>query len=500
MSTAIIPNEKAGAPLQREHSLSGSSSDDLEAHKKHEKSSDGVADGIVEVGSAVDSEDALAIQKVKDAQEGGTIVYRTLSWPKAALLLFTEYVCLAILAFPWAFSVLGMAGGLIATFTLGLAALYTSLILWRYCMRHPHLLNICDIGYQIFGKSKIAYELTAAALVLNNVFIMGLHTLTGSEILNTLSNHGACSVVFSLVIMVVSIILTLPRKLEQLTGLGIVSALSMFIAIILTISFTGAQGEPAVEGGLTSPVVVSAFAPKSYTWVDGTNAVLNIVFTWIGHIMYPSFIAEMKDPKDFPKALYAVTIAEFVLFSVTGIVVYRYTGQYSVAPAVGTLRPVFKKIAFAFVLPTTIIIGVLYASVVAKYLFGRLFIGTKHYNNHTVLGWAGWIGCVTVTWIMGWVIGEAVPFFGSLLSLMSALFDCYFGYIFWAFAFLELYKGQLWKGQPLTRKLETLFQGVLIITGLFILGPGLYASVESIIQNYQTGSVKAPFTCADNSL
>lgn len=216
--------------------------------------------------------------------------------------------------------------------------------------------------------------------------------------------------------------------------------------------------------------------------------------------MYPTFIAEMKDPREFPKALYAVTVAEFILFSVTGVVVYRYTGQYTTAPAVGTLKPVFKKIAFAFVLPTTIIIGVLYASVVAKYVFGRIFMGTKHYNNHTVIGWTGWTLCVVATWVFGWIIGEAIPFFSTLLSLMSALFDCYFGYIFWAFAFFELYKGELWKGQHWTRKVETAFQYVLLGTGLFILGPGLYVSVQSIIDDYNTGSVKEPFTCASNGL
>uniref|UniRef100_V5E481 Amino acid transporter transmembrane domain-containing protein n=1 Tax=Kalmanozyma brasiliensis (strain GHG001) TaxID=1365824 RepID=V5E481_KALBG len=401
-------NEKEARTPPHVGSQDGSSNEDLERSPKGFKKDGDVRDDLVEVSSTADSDEVAAAARVKEAQEGGTIKYRTLSWQKAAILLFTEYVCLAILAFPWAFSYLGMAGGLLATLGVGLAALYTSLILWRYCLKHPHILNICDIGYQIFGKSKIAYELTALALVLNNVFIMGLHTLTGSEILNTLSNHG--------------------------------------------------------------------------------------------HIMYPTFIAEMKDPREFPKALYAVTVAEFVLFSVTGIVGYRYTGQYTTAPAVGTLRPVFKKIAFAFVLPTTIIIGVLYASVVAKYLFSRLTMGTKHYNNHTVLGWTVWVGCVTVTWVLGWVIGEAVPFFGSLLSLMSALFDCYFGYIFWAFAFFELNKGQLWVGQPWLRKVETAFQYVLILAGLFILGPGLYASVQSIIDNYATGSIKAPFTCANNAL
>ncbi|CCF51962.1 hypothetical protein NDA11_000609 [Ustilago hordei] len=499
MSAVGQLNEKE-AQLPPRPESNGSSSDDLERSPKPFKKEGDATDDIVEVSSNADSEEALAAARVKQAQEGGTIVYRTLSWQKAAILLFTEYVCLAILSFPWAFSYLGMAGGLLATFGIGLAALYTSLTLWRYCLRHPHLLNICDIGYQIFGKSKIAYELTALALILNNVFIMGLHTLTGSQILNTLSNHGTCSLVFSLVIMILSIILTLPRKLEQLTGFGIVSAISMFISIMLVMIFTGIQGpNPAVKD-FDEPVFITAFAPKGTGFVNGFSAVLNIIFTWIGHIMYPTFIAEMKDPREFPKALYAVTVAEFVLFSITGIVVYRYTGQYTTAPAVGTLRPVFKKIAFAFVLPTTIIIGVLYASVVAKYLFSRIFLGTKHYNNHTAVGWAGWIGCVVVTWVLGWVIGEAIPFFSSLLSLMSALFDCYFGYVFWAFAFFELYKGQLWVGQSWVRKIETAFQFVLIAAGLFILGPGLYVSVQSIIDNYDTGSVKSPFTCADNSL
>lgn len=50
-----------------------------------------------------------------------------------------EYVVLAILAFPWSYSILGMAGGIITTMIVAACTLYTSLILWRYCMRHPHI-------------------------------------------------------------------------------------------------------------------------------------------------------------------------------------------------------------------------------------------------------------------------------------------------------------------------------------------------------------------------
>ncbi|KAN0065156.1 hypothetical protein ACQY0O_001653 [Thecaphora frezii] len=445
-------------------------------------------------------EDDISLSNTDDAQVNGEIVYRTLSWQKAAALLFGEYVCLAILSFPWAFSVLGMGGGIIATLGVGVCALYTGLILHKYCVKYPKALNICDIGYQIFGKSRIAYEITALSLILNNVFIQGLHTLTGSQILNTLSEHGTCTLAFSLIVMVICLLLTLPRKLEQVATMGIVSAISMAISIFLVLVFTGIQGRNPNVANVTAPVRITAWAPEGTTFVDGFGAFLNIVFTWIGHICYPSFIAEMKEPKDFDKALYAVTVMEFVAFTLVGIVAYYYTGQYTTAPAVGTLKPVFKKIAFAFVLPTTIIIGVIYASVVAKYLFARLFLGTKHYNNNTTVGWIGWVGCVTATWVLGWVIGEAIPFFSTLLSLMSALFDSYIGYIFWAFAFFELHRGQLWHGQSLARKAETALQVFLIFVGLFIFGPGLYVSVQAIINNYTMGSVKSPFECADNSL
>jgi hypothetical protein len=111
----------------------------------------------------------------------------------------------------------------------------------------------------------------------------------------------------------------------------------------------------------------------------------------------------MEKPEDFPKALYAVTICEFILFTLVGIVVYYYDGQYTQTPAVANLKPVFLKISFAFVLPTTIIIGVIYATVVVRYLFHRFTFGTRHYNNHTVIGWSTWIACCLSTWIFGWI-------------------------------------------------------------------------------------------------
>ncbi|KAL9933473.1 hypothetical protein V8E36_007649 [Tilletia maclaganii] len=440
--------------------------------------------------------------------ETGEIVYRSMSWQKCTALLLCEYVCLAILAFPAAFATLGMAGGLLATFFFGLVTLYTSIQLWKYCLRHPDALHIADIGAHLFGRgnptrARIAYELTAVGLCINNIMIMGFHTLTGSKIINTLAAQPACSVGLSAAIAGLSVILTLPRKLDHVAIMGVLSAGFMLLSILLVLIFSGIQGKhPATAPDPETVIIkITAFAPKGTTFVQGFSAMLNIIFTWVGQCLYPSMIAELKDPNDFGKALYITTAVEFLLFGIVGIVGYAYAGQYAGAPAVVTLKPVFKKIAFSFVMVPTVVIGVLYGSIVSKYIYARIFVGTKHYNHHTVVGWASWAAIVTVTWVLGWIIGEAVPFFGDLLGLMSALFDGYFGAIFWAIVYAEINHGQLWVGQGLSRRSQTILNVIIFAAGVFISGPGLYTSVQSIINSYAAaGYSRTPFTCASNAV
>ncbi|KKZ61985.1 hypothetical protein EMCG_03542 [[Emmonsia] crescens] len=61
---------------------------------------------------------------------------------------------------------------------------------------------------------------------------------------------------------------------------------------------------------------------------------LNISYTFIGQVTLPSFVAEMKNSKEFNKSLYVVTIAETIVFSIVGSVVYAYTAnQYMTSPA-----------------------------------------------------------------------------------------------------------------------------------------------------------------------
>ena len=379
-------------------------------------------------------------------------------------------------------------------------------------MRHPEVKDVCDIGQMLFWGKKWAWWATAIMFLLNNTFIQGFHCLTGAKYLNTMTNgnSGVCTIVFSAIVAIVSWACSLPRTFETLANLAGLSALFTFISVILATIFAGIEDHP---GGAAPDVwpsqgapTVFAIPPSTVTFVAGMNAFMNISYTFIGQITLPSFIAEMKNPRDFPKALWAVTIAEVILFSLVGSIIYAYTGtNYNTSPAFGSLgNEVFKKVSFSFMIPTIIFLGVLYASVSARFVFFRFYAGSRHMTSNTVAGWAGWAAILAVTWVFAFIIAEVIPFFSDLLSLMSSLFDSFFGFIFWGTAYLRMrqadYGPGFWKVRGFRGWFGFVLNIFLILVGFLFLTAGTYASVESIKQGYALSTFGGPFSCASNGI
>nr|OQN98326.1 hypothetical protein B0A51_18745 [Rachicladosporium sp. CCFEE 5018] len=341
--------------------------------------------------------------------------------------------------------------------------------------------------------------------LLNNTFIQGFHCLVGAKYLNTMTNGGLCTIGFSAIMAVISFVCSLPRTFSALARIATFSAFFTFVSVLLATIFAGIEPHPKGYPAM-GEVVVLIVPAAGTTFVAGMNAFMNISYTFIGQITIPSFIAEMKEPKDFPKALWAVTIAEVILFSLVGAIIYAYTGKnYNTAPAFGSLgNELYLKVSFSFMIPTLIFLGVLYASVSARFLFFRFFGGTKHMTSHTVVGWAGWAGILAVTWVCAFIIAEVIPFFADLLSLMSSLFDSFFGFIFWGVAYLRMRRADYGEGFVTSRGAKSItgavFNVILILIGLLFLTAGTYASVQSIIDGYNSASFGGPFSCASNGL
>lgn len=372
-------------------------------------------------------------------------------------------------------------------------------------MRHPEVRDVCDIGQLLFWNQRWAWYFTAVMFVLNNTFIMGFHCVVGAEYLNTVSKHGVCTIVFSAIWAILSWVCSLPRTFSTLSKLGAVSAVFTFLSVLLAAVFAGVEDHP---NGYTPkyPVDVYAVSPKGTTFVMGMSAFLNISYTFIGQITLPSFIAEMKKPEDFPKALWAVTIAEIILFSVCGGVTYAYTGTtYNTAPAFGSLgNETFRLVSFSFMIPTLVFLGVLYASVSARFIFFNAFAGTRHLGSHTVVGWSSWGGILAILWLFAFIIASVIPFFSDLLSLMSSLFDSFFGFIFWGVAYIRMRKADHGDKWITSRGARSIIGAVInifwIFVGIYFLTVGTYVSVQSIIDGYAKASFGGAFSCANTAL
>ena len=339
-------------------------------------------------------------------------------------------------------------------------------------------------------------------LLANNILLIGFHVLTAAKIFNTLSDHSLCTVLFSLIATLIGIILSIPRTLRHVSFMSIGSSICMGIAILLFLVFAGIEPAPGYgyngDYPTAGPVETYAFPLPGTTWVDCMNAVLNITFLWVPQILFPTFIAEMEKPEDFPKSLAVLTALSVILFIIPPAIGFRYLGQYSTAPVFGSLGITsYKKASFAFVIVPTLIIGVIYANVSAKYVYFRILGKSRHAHSNTVLGWGVWLGVMAAIWFLSFIFSEVVPSMGDFLSLLGSAFDSFFGFIYFAVAYWHLYRGKFFNGAG--RSIMTIIHIIVMAAGLFMLGPGLYAAVEAIIADY-SGAVRPAFSCANLSI
>jgi len=273
----------------------------------------------------------------------------------------------------------------------------------------------------------------------------------------------------------------------------------MGVSILLFLVFVGIEPHPGYGYGGSYPeqgeVRTYAFPRPGTTWVAAMNAVLNITFLWVPQILFPTFISEMERPQDFPKSLAVLAGISAILFIVPPAIGFRYLGQYATAPAFGSIgNVVYKKASFSFVIVPTLVIGVIYANVTGKFIYNRLLGNSRHAHSNTVLGWSVWGAVMFAVWWIGFIFAEVIPSMGDFLSLLGAAFDSFFGFIFFAVAYWRMNKGGYFSG--IKRSILTVVHIFVMACGLFLLGPGLYAAVEAIIDDY-SAAVSPAFSCAN---
>lgn len=366
---------------------------------------------------------------------------------------------------------------------LGFLSTYSGYVIGQFRQRYPSVHSMADAGDILLGP--IGRNFLEFGQLLFFLFATGSHLLTFTVMMNTLTDHGTCSIVFGVVGLILSFIFSLPRTMKNVSWLAMASFISVFASVLITMIGVAVQRPGNGSYEVTRPT----------NFVTGFTAVTNIVFAYCGHPGYFGFIAEMKNPEDFPKSLCMQQGFEIILYTVSAAVIYRYAGAGVKSPALGSTGPILRKVAYGIAIPTIVISGVVLGHVAIKNVYVRVFRGTNVMHTRSFRGISAWIGITLAFWILSWIIAEAIPVFSDLLSLVSALFVSWFSFglpgIFWLFLFYGDYL-KSWK-----KVLLTGLNLLLVVIGVTICACGLWVSGLAIHED--SAHAGKSFSCASNA-
>ncbi|EXJ92563.1 hypothetical protein A1O3_01115 [Capronia epimyces CBS 606.96] len=357
--------------------------------------------------------------------EGG-VEYKSMVWWQAGMVMVAETISLGILSLPGAMATLGVVPGLILLVSLGAMASYSGYVIGQFKQCYPQVHSMGCAGEVLFGRW--GGEILGWGQFLFYVFIMGSHILTFSIMMNAITEHGSCTIVWMVIGTILSLVFTLPRTLKNLSYYSVVSFISIIGAVVITmigVSITK-PGMRLVDGH--EVLTVRLWPRDNLSFQDGFLAVANMVFAYAGHVAFFTFISELRNPRDFPKALAFLQCSDISMYIITAIVVYYYAGDEVASPALDSASHVVRKVAYGIAIPTIVIAGVVNGHVGVKYVYVRLLRDNSEDLMHqkTWKSYGIWVGLCTVSWLGAWIIAEAVPVFNNLLGLTSALFASWF--------------------------------------------------------------------------
>lgn len=416
-------------------------------------------------------------------------------WKAISGVMFCEFVGLSCLSLPSAVRALGWAGSILTIVVIWSICTYTSHILWQFCLAHPgEIRSVGDIARKLSNGNRFVVWSTICMLLCCSVSVGAIHTQISGVILNTLTNHASCTVVFTVVGALVSCALSMSRKFSTCGTIGLMSAASMAFAVLLNIVFLSSD---RVSSGVASIATTTIWAPSS-DFADIFNGVLTVSFSFVGQMCIPSLIDEMERPEDFGKALYTVQISLLAFFVTTALVVYSILGAAIPSPVVSALSGLHAKIVFGLTIPADICVGALFCFVAVKFLVDELFTREQQSDirqAHRIK--LGWISSTVAFWTLSFLIAELIPFFDQLITLMSAIFSSFFGFILWAWCYFHLHPVSSLSLRSMPMALLNIC--ILLFGVLFLLGGGCSSAV-GIVREFQSGLVGSVFSCTNNGV
>jgi len=295
----------------------------------------------------------------------------------------------------------------------------------------------------------------------------------------------------------------------------------IFIMAVAAHSLPNYAGVQAAYGIAPGPVIKSAGQPAGTNFVDALNGLNQAIYSFGGSMIFVEFMAEMRHPMDFWKALILATCFIYFVYMFFGLFVYSYQGQYAFNPAMQGLSPYgWQTAGNVLNVITGLIAACLYGNIGLKVLYVTVL--EELCNAPSLVKKTGkifWVGLIPLYWILAFVIAAAIPQFSYLSGLIGALCILQFTYTFPPILYLgyQIKKDAMLPSEQMdaggnyirqdsgikrwTRGFmrRPLFNGFNIFYALGAATTavlGIYSSIVSLVGAFNGTSVATSFGCA----
>lgn len=450
-----------------------------------------------------DSDPPEVIKESSSEQEvfkitGDGVDFRTVTWPRAAIVFLKILFATGVLSIPAAMYEIGAAGGALVLLGFGLVNCYVGKIQGDFRNKHPSCHSVADMVGVMAGP--VAREAIGCLYIVAWVLCAGAGISGTSVAFNALSEHGACTVWFSFVSMIIVALSASVRTFQNLGWTGWVGFISIYAAVfILVVAVTQVDRPAAAPAGDYDLGYHAWFHP---TFHGGMVATTTIFVSSAGTSAFIPVIAEMRRPQDFNKALYACMAFVTASYITFASVIYAWCGVWITAPALGSAGPTIKKVCYGVGLIGLVVSGAFYTHIGAKYLFVRILRNSRHLQSNSAVHWGTWLGCTFGLAALAFLLAQAIPVFNYLIAITGSF--CFAPLALMIPAWIWMYdhphylKGKLWQ--------KGLYGAhvLLMAIGAFICVGGTYATIQSIIDAYDNGTVgessicfrQTPFLCS----
>lgn len=306
---------------------------------------------------------------------------------------------------------------------------YSGYLLWRVYLgvdsyEFP-VANYGDLGFRTLGRwgRHVTNALQAIALLL----LVGQVTLQYGQNLSQVSKFKLCYIVCPAIFAIVGFFVS---QIRTLRAYGWIANCAVWLNIFVMIMTMGVMANSPPNyaistlgsaGGVVNPKTITPLAkggpypaiihynniPPSGL-VGAINGMMSGVLAYAGLQLYVEFMAEMKRPRDFIKAMWGAQFFIYVLYLTYGCVVYHLQGQYSYNPSYqGVSIYGWQTAGNMITLITALIAGGLYGNIGVKCFYNNILLDLFDAPPiDTRRGKIIYASLVPIWWAIGFIIGK----------------------------------------------------------------------------------------------